>query len=211
MLQEEHSIGHVPLLSSEGPLPADTPRDTGQSVAALAPFFLSEAFGPIPEKLVKKQALEFIDMGDLLPDNLELKRREETDPAKDNGLANRKRTREVTQQLTWVQCFTTYVAIVSASHPEKYKDLLAYIRLIVREAQRHGTDGWRQSDVMFRKYAASHPSVCWGQPLPSMYATFFLASSPASTPCEHCLEGDHLSSQCALSPYPPPSSFHRSG
>ena len=53
------------------------------------------------------QALEFIDMGDLLPDNLELKRREETDPAKDNGLANRRRTREVTRLLTWVQCFTT--------------------------------------------------------------------------------------------------------
>ena len=74
MLSEKHSIGHVPLLSSEGPLPADTSHDTGQSVAALSPFFLSEAFGPIPEKLVKKlQALEFIDMGDLLPDNLELK------------------------------------------------------------------------------------------------------------------------------------------
>ena len=88
--------------------------------------------------------------------------------------------------------------------PGKYIDLLAYMRLIVREAQRHGTDGWRQYDVMFRKYAASHPSVCWGQPLPSMYATFFPASSTASTPCEHCLEGDHHSSQCALSPYPPP-------
>ena len=41
-------------------------------------FFFSEAFAPVPVKLVKKiQALEFVDMANLLPDNIKMRRREE--------------------------------------------------------------------------------------------------------------------------------------
>ena len=57
VLPEEHSIRHVPLLSSEDPLPTDTLHDTGQSVVALANFFLTEAFGPIHENWLKNTGL----------------------------------------------------------------------------------------------------------------------------------------------------------
>ena len=205
-LPDQQAIAHVPLMRAGNqavPLTDNFPQEAGEAVAA--PFFLSQAFGPVPEKLVKRiQALDFIDMADLLPDNLELKRRGDNSTDKEASNTGKRRPREVSQLLTWVQCFITYVAIVAARHPDRMKDLLAYMRLIVREAQRHKSDGWRQYDVMFRKYAASHPSVQWGQPLPSMYASFFLTPTLSSSPCEHCLEGDHISSQCALAPYPPP-------
>ena len=55
-------------------------------------------------------------------------------------------------------------------------DLFAYLRLIVKEAQRHESDGWRAYDVMFRKLAATNRTLKWGQPLPSLYATSFTTS-----------------------------------
>ena len=111
----EQSLAHVPLLLSgdlDDSSPAVVAQDIGQSTATSSPFFLSEAYGPVPDKPVKKiQALEFVDMADLLPDNLEQQRLEEKNTSKEDGYA-RRRTRDVAQLLTRVQCFTTYVAIV---------------------------------------------------------------------------------------------------
>ena len=185
-----------------------TPEVTA-SGSQTGPFFLSEAFAPVPAKLVKRiQALEFVDMADLLPDNIEMRRREEGSSLGEAMMAVGRRARQVTHLPTWVQCFTTYIAIVAGRHPSRVQDMLAYLRLIVREAQRAGGDAWRQYDARFRKFAAVHQSVTWGQPLPSMYASCFMASRAVASPCEHCLELDHSSAECAWHRTVSPS-FHR--
>ena len=52
---------------------------------------------------------------------------------------------------TWVSSFVTYVAIVSKAHPERVADMLAYMRLIVREASKFGGNGWLTYDSVFRR------------------------------------------------------------
>ena len=107
--------------------------------------------------------------------------------------------REVKSLLTWVQCFVTYVAVVVSDHPSRVQEMLAYARLIVREALRNGGDGWRSYGAMFRKLAATDPSLSWGKVLPALYATTFLASRvTTATSYEQCLEGDHGTGDCAL-------------
>ena len=135
----------------------------------------------------------------MLPDNVELVRRADTEPAgKGQG---QRQLRRISNLTTWVQCYASYAAIVADAHPLRVRDLFAYLRLIVREAQRHAGEGWRAYDVVFRKLAATYPTIPRGQPLPSLYSTSFTAAgSPAITFCEHCLEGDHRSGECALSP-----------
>ena len=146
-LPDQQAIAHVPLMRAGNqavPLKDNFPQE-----AFAAPFFLSQAFWPVPENLVKRiQALHFIDMAYLLPDNLYLKRREDNSTDKEASNIGKRRPREVSQLLNWVQCYITYVAIVAARHADRMKDLLAYMRLIVREAQRRKSDGWRQYDVM---------------------------------------------------------------
>ena len=137
-------------------------------------------------------------MADLLPDNIEMRRQEEGSSLREAVMAVGRRARQVAQLPTWVQCFTTYIVIVAQRHPTRVQDMLAYLRLIVREAQRAGGDAWRQYDARFRKFAAVHQSVTWGQPLPSMYASCFMASRAVASPCKHCLELDHSSAECAL-------------
>lgn len=38
----------------------------------------------------------------------------------------------------WVKAFSTYIAIIVEAHPERVRDMLAYMWLIVREAQKFG-------------------------------------------------------------------------
>ena len=47
--------------------------------------------------------------------------------------------------MTWVSSFATYVAIVAG----QVSDMLAYLRLIVREACKFGGNGWITYDTDF--------------------------------------------------------------
>ena len=51
--------------------------------------------------------------------------------------------------MTWVSSFSTYVAIVTEAHPARVKDMLAYMRIIVREASKFGGNGWLTYDAIF--------------------------------------------------------------
>ena len=83
-------------------------------------ILFSEAFAPVPAKLVKTiQALEFVDMADLLPDNIEMRRREEGSSLGEAVMAVDRRARQVAKLPTWVQCFTTYISIVAKRHPNR--------------------------------------------------------------------------------------------
>ena len=63
---------------SQGTPKVTTPKVATPGSQQKGPFFFSEASAPVPAKLVKKiQALEFVDMADLLPDNIEMRRQEE--------------------------------------------------------------------------------------------------------------------------------------
>ena len=73
----------------------------------------------------------------------------------------------------------------------------AYLRLVVKGAQRHGEEGWRTYDVLFRKLAATKPTLELSQPQPSLHSSF---TASAHTFYEHCLEGNHESREHALTP-----------
>ena len=52
---------------------------------------------------------------------------------------------------TWVSAFSSYIAIVAETHPVRVKDMCAYMRLIVQEAQKYGGNGWLTYDSIFRR------------------------------------------------------------
>ena len=109
------------------------------------PFILSEGLPPIPHKLVAKiWRGEFVDMAELLRDNLEVQRRASSQPLSQNSSASSpqsKSRREIPDLLSWVQCFGTYMAVLTSKFPGKLKHLLAYQTLIIREARRCGGKG----------------------------------------------------------------------
>ena len=172
-------------------------------------LILSPADVPFPRKLVEKViARQFVDMRELLPDNISLLHRLESVqgpiPVQTLG-PTRPRLRNVTTISTWVYCFLGYMAILTTD--PRTRDQLAYARLIIREAQRHGGRGWLDYGRAFRQQAAVDPSIRWNTLFPGLQASTILGqtNSQASTFCTLCRGADHVQSQCALAYlYPQP-------
>jgi hypothetical protein len=92
------------------------------------PLQLSVLFPPIPAKLVSKiRSGAFVEMKELLPDNLALQKQlENTQTAKQAAKAKQ---REVKTIATWVYCFLAYMA--ASTTDRKTRDQLTYARLIL--------------------------------------------------------------------------------
>ena len=86
---------------------------------------------------------------------------------------------------------------MAEAHPTRIKDLLAYQRLIVREAKQ-GNKGWISYDRIFRQNAAANPALHWDSLDPSLHSSFCIGNEPPPTVCSHCNELDHCSDECAL-------------
>ena len=156
---------------------------------------------PIPGKLVARiQALEYVDMQELLPDNLALAERLAALP---QGLAPPKPPgeREIAGDralLTWVSTFATYMAIVAEAHPTRVGDMLVYMRLLIREAGKFGGNGWLTYDAVFRRNNAGL-SAPWNYIDASLHQ-FYIAiqQGKVAAPCTHCYEIDHMSTDYAV-------------
>ena len=143
-------------------------------VASVSPFSLASSFPPIPIKLVLKiQSLQFVEMRELLSDNIAGYADSTTVANVWNDLCPKQR--EISSILTWVSAFVTYTAVVAAAHPDRVKDLLAYLRLIMREAWRTQGKGWLSYDCIFRQNAASNPALRWANLDTSLHSS-----------CERC-------------------------
>ena len=167
------------------------------------PFILSTGLAPVPAKLVAKiQKLEFVDMAELLRDNLEVQRQmasqEQPSPSASQLRSNRRR--EIPDLLSWVACFGVYMAVLTSKHPEMVKQLLAYQTLNVREARRCGGNGWLAYDTYFRQQVAGDPKADWSCLNTSLYAVTFLAQGgKGGQSCTTCMESDHTQYECAVS------------
>ena len=142
-----------PQESAEG-----TTNETGGSVVPTAPFFMSDCLPPVPAKLVAKIVKgDYVDMAELLRDNIEAKRRRTDHPCSSSASSHANR-REVPDILSWLQCFGVYASVVASHKPEKFRQLMAYQTHMIREARRCGGTGWQGYDTMFRQLAATVPS-----------------------------------------------------
>ena len=167
-----------------------------------SPFVLGEALPVVPVRLVKRIIKgEFVDMSELLKDNMEVlrRRKQESDgiPAPYEQRASR---REVPDILSWVQAFSLYAAVVASQHPNKAKELWAYLAILVGEAQRCGGRGFVAYDSLFRQQMTSFEAVDFSKINQSLYSTTFLAQRGRGKFCSICTASDHSLEECALKP-----------
>ena len=206
-LQQEMAGGKGNSIPGEESTKEETPKGTDSS----APFVVGEGLPVIPAKLVAKiQRGDYVDMAELLKDNVEVDRRRSSSMEASVG-AGKPSRREVPDLMSWLQCFGIYASIFTAKFPQKTKQLWAYQTLIVREARRCGGGGWREYDSMFRQQKASAVELEWDRLNTSLFAVTFLVQQGKGTTCRHCQGTDHGSAECALAPIPAQSSTSQSG
>ncbi len=138
-----------------------------------SPFILGEALPVVPGKLVLKiQRGEYVDMAELLKDNVEAERRRLA--AGESGKMSRSSRREVPDMESWLQCFSSYAAVVCAKYPQKAQDLWAYQAFIIAEHRKCGGRGWLLYDSAFRQQI-SLAEANFAKVNQGLYATTFLA------------------------------------
>ena len=206
------TFGTTPALSNlshsgTAPLPTTTvslasPVPTPVVSPTVAAMVLSPALDPVPQRLVQRiRAGLFVEMRELLGDNIALHDQLEAVQAHTTLVALpsmcRTRQREVPSLVSWLYCFLTYVA-VRTSDPAA-RDMLAYGRLIAREALRHGGRGWQEYDRTFRRQRELDPTLPWNTLLPDLQATTILGQRKGGgTFCTLCRGSDHTNQLCAL-------------
>ena len=182
------------------PLPAlSTLHSTPTVLTSQRGLILSPSADPIPHRLVQRiQSGEFVEMRDLLADNVSLHTQLENlhgqTTVASTSIPFRPRLREVPSLISWTYCFLA----VRSGDPQT-RDLLAYCRLLIREALRHGGNGWQEYDRSFRRQAAIDPSMQWNTLQPGLQAATLVGSG--GTPgvyCHICREPDHAVTHCAL-------------
>ena len=112
-------------ISGSGNLPRTTlPNRPTEKVHPLV--FISNGLSPIPSKLMTHiQEGQFVDMVELVPKRLCALDTPE-------GKSSTSKLWDVTDIVEWLQCFRTYIVIVSHAEPQWVTDLLGYQNLIIQ-------------------------------------------------------------------------------
>ena len=169
------SFDHEPVTGPTLPLPA---------IGISSAFILGPGRPPIPPKLVTQiLANKFIELSELLPENLESPQCESSSFTIEGGAivpitkVSSKRKQEILDILTWVECFTSYITVISASFPSRARDLLSYMALIILMAKRYTGNCWLNYDRAFRLEAAASNLRDWSQLKPDLYSYHTSVSS----------------------------------
>ena len=98
---------------------------------------------------------------------------------------------------TWVQCFSIYAATLSAKHPARMPELMAYQTIVAKASQRYRWPSWIVYDQNFRQEAAGNPYQSWARVDPSIYAQCFTGQAiSAENWCTRCQCLDHTTASC---------------
>ena len=115
-------------------------------------------------------------MKELLSDNMALQSQLEELPAQTALAARPHHLREIESPLSWAFCFLMYIAVRTGD--KETRDMLAYARLVIQEAQCRGRTGWFEYDKWFRRQqAALSTPQPWNELMVPVH------------PVDHCLLG----------------------
>ena len=155
----------------------NAPNSSSAPVSLTLPFVLGPGRPPIPAKVVTQILCnKFIEMSDLLPENLDLPQCESSSFTIEGGAivpitrVASKRKQEVMDILTWVECFASYITVLTTYIPNRSRDLLSYMALIIHMAKRYIGNCWLNYDRAFRLEAAASNIRDWSQLKPDLYS-----------------------------------------
>ena len=179
-LPDPSLLSQIPLLSSTPVvstvttpiLSAPALESAKESQGTAAPMVISSALPPILGKLVSKiLSGAFVEMRELLSDNLRLRRQLEIQDEFSATAPHEVRPplREVQIISSWVYCMASYLKVLALAGKMR-PEHLAYLRIVVAEAAKYKNDGWR----LRRDIPSEHGSRCPGK---------FLVAGGRRTPC----------------------------
>ena len=147
---------------------------------------------PVATKLARRiRQWEFIDMAELLPEVQLFGGGKEGKP---NSWK-----RAVTDIMTWVQCFATYVSVLGPCYPDSIPELMAYLQEIVRASQRFQGRAWVCYDATFRRQAAVSGNRRWSEVNGTLHTACYSGEHQSQHRCDVCMSFAHKTSEAIAS------------
>ena len=165
---------------SASPLPDPSPAWLAELLGvtpapATAPLVLASALPPIPGRAVEKISKgHFIDFKELLNDNVALVSQLRELGAVVSSASSRSRLHEVTDPLTWVYCYLSFMAVLSLD--ARVRNLVAYAQIFIQLARSHKGSGWLAYDRQFCQQLAAGTALKWNKINPSLLSVTVLGS-----------------------------------
>ena len=184
----------IPLLATPTPLTATTMPGG---------IFMGDNAIPIPKKLVNKILnLEFIEMYELLPENWPDIMAE--DESRFYATFGKKKPPAVTNVLTWVECYSSMVSVLSSAYPTYIPEFMAYMSIIIKCQKRFEGLGWFAYDRAFRRQVATTKNLQWSKTDSTLFSLAFTGKAKQITMCDLCFSTNHGTAQCpeAMGPAP---------
>ena len=191
---QAHSL---PLTTPSGlpPLPLPLPPVSGD-------FLISANFPPIPAKLVQKiRRLEFVELNQLLPDNLV------SFPNQDSELGDQKLPRErkklppIDDIPSWYLAMLLYTATCHATYPHKTGEMLAYMASILQTSFNYPVEACLSYDRVFQAQAHLKPHFNWAGDNTRLWNDKFSGRAAPKTSNSTATESlDTVQSQASVKP-----------
>ena len=98
--------------------------------------------------------------------------------------------------MTWTECFSALVSVLSSKYPAFVPELMAYMCLIVKCHKRFEGLGWFNYDRAFRRQAATRRSLNWSKTDSTLFSLAFTGKARKAASCELCFSSNHPTHQC---------------
>ena len=130
-------------------------------------YLAASGLPTIPNKLAQRiWELEFIEMEEFLPTNKAIQALElaGTTEGEVRGVFHQlqQQARRVTDLITWVRCFTLYIAVMSQKRPELVAPMTAHLHMVIKLHGRGGLD-WFHYDWKARRETCAMGPAEWGR------------------------------------------------
>ena len=159
----------------------ETLPTAGTSVAlGCASIYLGEGLSPVSEKVAEKiRTWQFVDMAELLPEPWGSS--STAQEGSSSSQQRHKRKKQVTDIVSWLECFGVYVSVIAGVHRKSVPELM------LRASQDFEDPAWLTYDLAFRRQAAATKNRQWSRLNPTLYNICMAGKARKITRFELCL------------------------
>lgn len=108
----------------------------------------------------------------------------------------RPKKKQVTDIISWTQCFLVYIAIMHQKFPDKVPKMIAYMLTLLRAQQEFEDPGCQIYDHNYRLKAAASGNQNWAELDPHLYSQCFTGRAKKVAACAKCNSFRHAQEDC---------------
>ena len=149
-------------VSLESQLEAIRGTGSDKKTGEKSQLFLAAAGLPTVTQKLAQRIWDF-EMEEFLPSNRVVQALEVSGLAREGTVYQLPQSCKVTEIMSWIRCFTLYLAVMSSRRPELVAPMVAHLHTVIKLEQSMGGLGWLQYDWRARKELCAAGSTTWGK------------------------------------------------